>query len=80
MDVELAEKGRKIIKDLLAQCNDKQQFLFKCMYSPKDTTLDINVVVDNMDEGKIDMAIFQCRNTVRKNQEKKADLECEIEG
>jgi len=67
MNNTLANKGREILKELLSQCTDQQQLMFKRMYCHKNLDLPINEAVDQMDESKIDWAITQCEKTVAKN-------------
>lgn len=54
-----------MLKELLAQCTEPQQMMFKRMYSHKNLELDINTVVDNMDESKYEWAIIQCEQTIK---------------
>jgi hypothetical protein len=63
----LQAAARTILKDLLAQCTEGQQLLFKRMYSPNNLALPINTAVDLMDPDKIDWAITQTERTVAKN-------------
>ena len=70
MNETLKIAAKKILKDLLVQCTEGQQMLFKRMYSHKNLELSINEVVDKMDETKIDHAITQCERTVEKNNNK----------
>ena len=63
----LQTAARQILKDLLAQCTEGQQLLFKRMYSPNNLGLPINTAVDLMDPDKIDWAITQTERTVAKN-------------
>ena len=63
MNETFANAGREILKGLLAQCTEKQQMMFKRMYSHKNLELPINDAVDQMDENKIDWAITQCEGT-----------------
>jgi hypothetical protein len=59
--------GRDILKDLLSQCTEDQQMLFKRMYSHDDLERDINDAVDQMADDKINWAISQCERTVYDN-------------
>lgn len=68
MNKTFATAGRNILKELLSQCTEGQQFMFKRMYSHKNLELSINESVDNMDDDKIDNAITQCERTVEKNK------------
>jgi len=72
MNKTFTTAGRKILKELLFQCTEGQQFMFKRMYSHKKLELSINDAVDNMDDDKIDNAISQCERTVIKNQKWKS--------
>lgn len=62
------------MKDLLAQCTNEQQNMFKIMYvrdggrrSVDDAkAMDIKDCVDLMDDDKIDIAIGQCERTIQK--------------
>ena len=64
----LITSGRNILKNLLSQCTEGQQRIFKRMYSHKNLELSINDVVDQMDPDKMDWAISQCEATLRKNK------------
>lgn len=59
--------GKQMLKDLLSQCTEPQQHMFKRMYCHKNLDLPINEAVDQMGESKIDNAISQCERTVEKN-------------
>ncbi|MBB4036599.1 hypothetical protein GGR21_002505 [Dysgonomonas hofstadii] len=61
------DMGKTYLKELLANCNEAQQLMFKRMYSHQNLDKDINQVVDDMDSEKIDWAISQCEKTVEKN-------------
>ena len=77
MNKTFSNSGKQILKNLIAQCTEKQQDLFKLMYgrnngkrSAEDAkAMDINDCVDLMDDNRIDMAISQCERTVEKNQQ-----------
>lgn len=66
----LLKEKRQILKDMVITCTDEQQMLFKRMYSHKNLDLPMPDVVDNIPEEKLDWAIIQCENTLRKKQEK----------
>jgi hypothetical protein len=51
---------RQFIKELLSQCTEEQQALFKRMYGS----------VDTMDEKNMAWAIHQCEATIKSNEEK----------
>lgn len=64
----LIQVGQYILKQLLSECTEEQQLMFKKMYSNHHNELPINEVVDKMDTDKIDWAISQCERTVEKNR------------
>jgi hypothetical protein len=59
--------AKNILKDLLSQCSEDQQLIFKRMYSHNNLELPINDVVDRMDTEKMDWAITQCERTLKKH-------------
>ena len=59
--------GRNYLKELLAQCTEAQQLMFKRMYAHNNLDKPIDECVDLMDDSKIDWAISQCERTVEKN-------------
>lgn len=67
MNELLSKAARSILLELLSQCNEGQVMMFKRMYS-SDTSLPIEVVVENMNTEKLDWAISQCQRTVDKNK------------
>ena len=60
--------AKEMLKELLAECNEGQQLMFKRMYCHKNLGLPINEVVDQMDDDKIDWAITQIERTIEKNR------------
>ncbi len=64
MNESLQNYARAQLKRMLVRCTKDMQLMFKRMYSHKDLTLDINTVVDNMPEEKLDWAMQQCKRTV----------------
>lgn len=74
MHRKIKEEYRLMLKDLLAQCTEAEQMVFKRMYSHKNLDLDINTVVDNMDESKYDWAITQCEQTIKNKRPSKEIL------
>lgn len=72
---------RQQLKDLLARLSDDNITLFKRMYAHNDMELHIDSVVDKMPADKLDWAIEQCENTLRKNDKsitkKTASIELE---
>lgn len=67
MNKTIETQTRKYLKELLEQCTEGQQLMFKRMYSHKDLEKDINQVVDDMPESKLDHAVTQCERSVEKN-------------
>ena len=55
---------RQQLKDGLVMCNEKQQHVFKLMYSNKNLDLGINSVVDKIPEDKLDWALCQVERTL----------------
>lgn len=64
---KLKDEGRRILKELLPKCNEKQQLMFKRMYSHNNLNATIDEAVDNMDDSKIEWAIEQVERTIEKN-------------
>ena len=69
MNESLSKMGRDYLKELLSQCTEPQQLMFKRMYAHKYQEKPINECVDLMDDEKIDWAISQCERTVEKNNQ-----------
>jgi hypothetical protein len=70
MNDELEKFARSTIKIGLSQCNEKQQLLFKRIYSHENIELPINEVVEKMPAEKLDWAMKQVSNTLSKNESK----------
>ena len=68
MNETLKTTAKQILKDLLSQCTEGQQTMFKRMYCHKKLELPINDAVDKMADDKIDWAITQCERSVAKNK------------
>ena len=66
MNNQLKEFARRTIKDGLAKCTGGQVHIFKRMYSFKNMDTDINTIVDNMPDEKLDWAMEQVRRTLEK--------------
>lgn len=75
----LINAGKDILKNLLIDCTENQQKVFKLMYARNGgkrsiddaVKMDINDVVNEMDSNRIDWAISQCEKTVEKNKDNK---------
>lgn len=68
MNQQLQDFARATLRDGLSKLSEREHLLFKRMYSHKDLTLDINKVVDNMPESKLDWAMQQVRNSLEKKR------------
>ncbi|KKL56626.1 hypothetical protein LCGC14_2243550 [marine sediment metagenome] len=68
MNLTFAITGKEMLKELLAQCTEQQQFMFKRMYSHNNLDLPINEAVEKMKDENIDRAITQCERTVENNK------------
>ena len=68
MNETLKNVAKTMIKNLLSQCTEGQQLMFKRMYCHKNLELTINEAVDQMSDEKIDWAMTQVEKTVEKNK------------
>ena len=59
--------ARAFLKAGLLKCTERQQQIFKRMYSHKDIDKNINAVVDDMTSDQLDWAMQQVQRTVEKN-------------
>jgi hypothetical protein len=66
MNEQLVNFARQELKNGLAQLPLSNKTMFKRMYSYKNLDLDINAVVDNIPEEKLDLAIRQVKQTIDK--------------
>jgi hypothetical protein len=71
MNKTLENTARILLKELLNECTEPQQFMFKRMYSHKNLELTISDAVDQMDESKIDVALSQVERTIEKTNMRK---------
>lgn len=60
---------RQEIKEGLTQLSDKHVDIFKRMYSPDNLSLDIDTVVENIPNERLNWALVQVTNSVNKLQE-----------
>lgn len=65
MNNQLQNYARETLKDSLSKCNEGQQIMFKRMYANGNLDKNINDVVDNMSEDKLDWAMQQVERTCR---------------
>jgi len=63
----LIKYARTLLKELLAKCSEPQQLLFKRMYNHKNLEAPINEAVDQMEPDKLDWAVTQVEETIKKN-------------
>lgn len=68
MNKQLHDFAVKTLKEGLALCTDYEQSIFKRMYSHQNLELPINVVVDNMEDEKLDWAMQQIQRTLDKKE------------
>ena len=66
MNNTISAFARQQIKDGLHQLTEKQQLLFKRMYSHEDLDKPIDDVVDDMPDSKLDWALQQVENSLKK--------------
>jgi len=66
MNDQIQEFARQSLKDGLAKCTEGHQGVFKRMYSFDDQSLSMDEVVDRMPAEKLDWAMQQVQNTIRK--------------
>ena len=64
MNDQIQQFARQTLKDGLAQCTEGQRNKFKQMYSFKDRSLPVDVVVDRMPAEKLDWAMQQVQSTL----------------
>lgn len=66
MNEALQNFARQELKDGLAKLPESNHMLFKRMYSHKNLDASINDVVDKMDASKLDWAMTQVSNSLKK--------------
>lgn len=66
MNNKVSNFTREEIKQGLKQLPESWQLMFKSMYSHENINLDIDAVVDNMPDEKIDWALTQVENSLSK--------------
>jgi len=67
MNKTLNSAAKEILKNLLVQCTEQQQLMFKRMYCHENLNATIDEAIEQMDENKIDWAITQVERTIEKN-------------
>jgi hypothetical protein len=71
MNDQLVKFAKSVIKLGLKECSVDQQLIFKRMYSHLDLTKDINEVIDNIPDEKLDWAMQQIQRTLDLNEKRK---------
>jgi hypothetical protein len=66
MNKQLQEFARQEIKAGLSLLPESHRIIFRRMYSHKDLSKDINLVVDDMPDDKLDWAMQQVQNSINK--------------
>ncbi len=66
MNNKVSNFTREEIKQGLKQLPESWQLMFKRMYSHENINMDIDAVVDNMPDEKIDLALTQVENSLSK--------------
>ena len=66
MNDSLQQFARQQLKDGLAMLPESHHLMFKRMYSHKNLEKDINAVVDDMPEEKLDWAMQQVERSLEK--------------
>ena len=75
MNKELETYTRKRIKELIEECQESQKIVFKRCFSFNDLTLDLDTIVKNIPEEKLDHALSLCQRTVENNNKKEGSIE-----
>lgn len=66
MNETIKNLAKKKLKELLAECTEEQQLMFKRMYCHKNLEFSINEAVEQMADDKIDWAMTQVERTLQK--------------
>ena len=65
----LSDEYRTRMKEIVHQLPDANILIFKRMYSHLNLDLDIDAVIDNMPDEKLEWALTQLENTIKKQEE-----------
>lgn len=68
MNETLKNTAKQMMKELLSECTEGQQMMFKRMYCHKNLEFSINEAVDQIADDKIDLAMSQIERTIEKNK------------
>jgi hypothetical protein len=66
----LIKLAKDLLVGLLNQCSEPQQLLFKRMYYHKKLDATMEETVEQMEADKLDWAITQTEETIKKNNER----------
>ena len=66
MNNQLQEFARQSLKDGLVKLPENWQMMFKRMYSPNNLETDLNDVIDNIPDDKLDWAMQQVQKSIEK--------------
>ena len=80
MNSQLVTYAREKIKEGLSKLSEGHQAVFKRLYSHENLELPIDKIVDNMPEGKLDWALTQVQNSLKKLQREKEGGEKDARG
>ena len=81
MNKTLSTTARNLIKSGLMQCSEAQRYVFKYLYVADDSydVIDINTVVDNIPDDKLDWALTQVENTITKNIKRDVEYNAKVD-
>lgn len=80
MNSQLVTYAREKIKEGLSELPEGHQAVFKRLYSHENLKLPIDKIVDNLPEGKLDWALTQIQNSLKKLQREKEGGEKDARG
>ena len=73
MNEELSTYARTFLKENIAKCTEGEIHVFKKMYSPTNPSLDIDKVIDQMPNEKLDWAMDQVKNSLKNKKDEAHD-------
>ena len=71
MNKQLEDYARQKIKEGLSKLSEGHLAVFRRLYSHENSKLSIDEIVDNMSEKKLDWALTQVQNSLKKLQREK---------
>lgn len=60
-------EARKLLLKKIKICTEKQQNFFKRIYSHKNPSLNLEMIIDSLDEEKLNSALSLVERTITKN-------------